>query len=186
VRPSTPEDSEATITQALARLSAEDRKTAEKQKFCPILSDNKLGAMGVPVKVMLENQPVFLCCEGCRKQAQEHPQETLAKVAKLKEPPVHSPGDAPRPPPAAQKKDPEAKIQAALAKLSDADRALAAEQRFCVVLPKNRLGSMGTPVKLDVKGQPVFLCCEGCRDDALADPEATLRKAESLKTASAK
>ena len=186
VRPSTPEDSEATITQALARLSADDRKIAEKQKFCPILSDNKLGAMGVPVKVMLENEPVFLCCEGCKKQAQEHPQETLANVAKLKEPPVHSPGDAPRPPPTAQKKDPEAKIQAAFAKLSDADRVLAAEQRFCVVLPKNRLGSMGTPVKLDINGQPVFLCCEGCRDDALADPEATLRKVESLKTASAK
>jgi hypothetical protein len=186
VRPSTPEDSEATITQALARLSADDRKIAEKQQFCPILPDNKLGAMGVPVKVMLENQPVFLCCDGCKKQAQDNPKETLAKVRKLKEPHSHSPGTSPHGMPAAQKKDPEAKIQAALAKLSDTDRNLAAEQRFCVVLPKNRLGSMGTPVKLDINGKPVFLCCEGCRDDALADPEATLKKVESLKTASAK
>jgi hypothetical protein len=179
VRPSTPEDSEATMTQALARLSADDRKIAEKQQFCPILSENKLGAMGVPVKVMLDNQPVFLCCDGCKKQAQDHPQETLAKVQKLKEGKSRSSGDATAPP-AAQKKDPEAKIQAALAKLSDTDRNLAAEQRFCVVLPKNRLGSMGTPVKLDINGKPVFLCCEGCRDDALADPEATLKKIQEL------
>ena len=54
-------------------------------------------------------------------------------------------------------KDPEAKILAALAKLSEADRNLAAQQRFCVVLPKSRLGSMGTPVKLDVNGKTVFL-----------------------------
>ena len=186
VRPSTPEDSEATITQALARLSAEDRKIAEKQQFCPILSDNKLGAMGVPVKVMLENQPVFLCCDGCKKQAQDHPQETLAKVQKLKEPRSHSPGTSPHTAPAAQKKDPEAKIQAALGELSDTDRKLAVEQRYCVVLTKNRLGSMGAPVKIEIEGKPVFLCCEGCRDDALADPKATLKKVESLKTASAK
>ncbi len=185
VRPSTPEDSEATITQALARLSADDRKIAEKQQFCPILSENKLGAMGVPIKVMLDDQPVFLCCDGCKKQAQDHPQETLAKVQKLKEGKSRSSGGATAPP-AAQKKDPEAKILAALAKLSDTDRNLAAEQRFCVVLPKNRLGSMGPPVKLDIDGKPVFLCCEGCRDDALADPEATLKKVESLKTASTK
>jgi hypothetical protein len=185
VRPSTPEDSEATMTQALARLSADDRKIAEKQQFCPILSDNKLGAMGVPVKVMLENQPVFLCCDGCKKQAQEHPQETLAKVQKLKEGKSRSSGDA-TVPPAAQKKDPEAKIQAALGELSDTDRKIAVEQRYCVVLTKNRLGSMGAPVKIEIEGKPVFLCCEGCRDDALADPAATLKKVESLKTASAK
>src|SRR5262249_30450310 len=35
VRPSTPEDTDAKITQALARLSESDRKIAEKQQFCP-------------------------------------------------------------------------------------------------------------------------------------------------------
>jgi hypothetical protein len=133
---------------------------------------------------MLENQPVFLCCDGCKKQAQDHPQETLAKVQKLKQGKSGSAGGASSPP-AAQKKDPEAKIKAALAKLSDADRSLASEQKFCVVLPKNRLGSMGPPVKIDINGRPVFLCCEGCRDDALADPEATLKKAATLKLSQA-
>ena len=69
-----------------------------------------------------------------------------------------------------------AKIEAALAKLSDDDRKLAEAQRFCPVLEDSRLGSMGTPVKLMIDGQPVFLCCEGCEDEALADPKATLQR----------
>src|SRR5579872_5699782 len=179
VRPSTPEDSDAKVNQALAKLSDDDRKIAEKQQFCPVLADSRLGAMGVPVKLVIENQPVFLCCDGCKKAAQDNPQETLAKVKKLKE--SSSPGRSPQSAPTAEKKDPEAKIQAALAKLSEEDRSIAMQQRFCVVLPKSRLGSMGTPVKLDVNGKTVFLCCEGCRDEALADPDATVKKAETLK-----
>ena len=77
----------------------------------------------------------------------------------------------------------EARIDAALAKLSVEDRKLAEEQRYCAVQSKNRLGSMGPPEKVLVKGQPVFICCEGCRDKALADPDKTLAKAQELKKA---
>jgi Cu(I)/Ag(I) efflux system membrane fusion protein len=181
VRPSTPDDTDAKINQALARLPVEDRKIAEKQKFCPVLPDNKLGSMGVPVKLMLENQPVFVCCEACTKTARENAQETLAKVRKLKESASGSAESSAQPAPPAKKTDPEARIQAALAKLSDADRELAVKQRFCVVLPKSRLGSMGTPVKLEIKGKTVFLCCEGCRDKALENPDETLKAVEKLK-----
>ena len=41
------------------------------------------------------------------------------------------------------------------------------------------LGSMGTPIKVDVSGTPVFICCEGCRESLLAEPAkylAILRK----------
>jgi hypothetical protein len=75
----------------------------------------------------------------------------------------------------------EAKVQAALAKLPSEDRKLAEEQRFCAVLNDNRLGSMGAPVKVLVKGEPVFLCCEACEKKALADPEKTLAKVQELK-----
>jgi Cu(I)/Ag(I) efflux system membrane fusion protein len=197
VRPTTPEDTDAKINQALARLPETDRKIAEKQQFCPIIADSRLGSMGVPVKLVIDNQTVFVCCDGCKKAAQENAQDTLATVKKLKE--SHSPGATPASAaaaakmdstpapakmdsaPAAAKKDPEAKIQAALAKLSDADRSLAEQQKFCPVLPKSRLGSMGTPVRIEIDGKPVFLCCEACRDEALADPKATLIKAEKLR-----
>ena len=44
-----------------------------------------------------------------------------------------------------------------------------------------RLGSMGPPLKLDIDGQPVFVCCAGCKKKALADPKATLAKVAELK-----
>jgi hypothetical protein len=55
----------------------------------------------------------------------------------------------------------EAEIEAALAKLSSADRALAEAQKMCPVSDQP-LGSMGTPIKVTVEGREVFVCCEGC------------------------
>ncbi len=72
------------VRAGMAKLSAADRRLAEAQQFCPIQPDNRLGSMGPPVKIMIQNQPVFLCCAGCRKEALDHPQLTLAGVEKLK------------------------------------------------------------------------------------------------------
>ncbi len=75
-------------------------------------------------------------------------------------------------PPAKKESGKDAKIKAALAKLPDADRKLAEQQRFCAVLTTSPLGSMGAPVKVMVDGQPVFVCCEGCREEALDEDPA--------------
>jgi hypothetical protein len=69
---------------------------------------------------------------------------------------------------------------AARAQLSPADRQLVEAQEFCPVQEKNRLGCMGKPFKLLVKGRPIFLCCEGCKDAALADPDKTLAVVAAL------
>jgi hypothetical protein len=75
---------EAEIQAALANLSSADRKLAEEQRFCAIQNDNRLGSMGTPIKIMIQDQPVFLCCKGCTKKAQSNPDQTLAKVKELK------------------------------------------------------------------------------------------------------
>jgi hypothetical protein len=75
---------EAEIKANLAKLPPEDRKLAEEQKWCVIEDDNRLGEMGVPVKILVKGQPVFLCCKGCKKQAEKEPEKTLAKVKELK------------------------------------------------------------------------------------------------------
>jgi biotin carboxyl carrier protein len=41
---------------------------------------------------------------------------------------------------------------------------------------------MGPPIKIIVKGQPVFLCCKDCATDAQENPHQTLAKVDSLKT----
>jgi uncharacterized protein (TIGR03000 family) len=68
-----------------------------------------------------------------------------------------------------------------LAKLGPDDRKAAQAQRFCAVQEGVRLGSMGVPVKVTVKGQPVFLCCTGCEDKAKADPDRALEKVRKSK-----
>lgn len=80
----TPADEKKTMAANLAKLGPEDRKLAEAQKYCAE-EDNPLGAMGVPVKILLKGRPVFLCCEGCVEKARADPDRTLARVEKLKE-----------------------------------------------------------------------------------------------------
>jgi hypothetical protein len=67
----------------VSKLSAEDRKLAEKQKFCAVQNGVPLGAMGVPVKIDVKGQSVFLCCEACRSRAEADAEKTLAKVKEL-------------------------------------------------------------------------------------------------------
>jgi hypothetical protein len=74
----------------------------------------------------------------------------------------------------------EADINASLSKLSPQDRQLAEAQGYCPVMMDNRLGVMGPPVKVMIKGQPVFLCCAGCQRKALANPDETLARVAKL------
>ena len=62
-------------------------------------------------------------------------------------------------------------IRKAFEPLSEADRKLAEAQVICPVT-EVRLGSMGmgTPIKLEIEGRTVFICCEGCRDGWVNDP----------------
>lgn len=68
---------------AMAALSSEDRPLAESQGYCAVNSE-PLGSMGTPVKLVLNEKAVFVCCKGCEKRAKANPEKTLAKVAELK------------------------------------------------------------------------------------------------------
>lgn len=81
----------------------------------------------------------------------------------------------------ADKQGEEAEIRANLAKLGPEDRKLAEEQQFCVIQKGNRLGSMDVPLKVMVKGQPVFVCCKGCVKKALNNPDQTLTRVQELR-----
>jgi membrane fusion protein, copper/silver efflux system len=67
-----------------------------------------------------------------------------------------------------------------LAALSPEDRKLAEAQRLCPIT-NSLLGSMGPPEKVVIKGQVVFLCCGGCKEEALKNPDKTLEKVAKLK-----
>ncbi len=69
-----------------SKLSPEDRKLVDAQEWCVINNDDHLGGdMGMPVKLMIKGEPVFVCCKSCKKEAEANPDRTLAKVKELKE-----------------------------------------------------------------------------------------------------
>ena len=82
---------EAKIKANLAKLGDDDRKLAEAQKFCAVENDTRLGEVGVPAKILVKDQPVFLCCKMCEKEAQADPDKTLARVKELKKAPEAPP-----------------------------------------------------------------------------------------------
>lgn len=190
VRPSTPDDTQSKIAAALAKLSPTDRLLAEAQQFCPVLEDSPLGGMGVPVKLTVEGEALFVCCKNCVKQALADPAATIKRVKQLREqkkagdPAAGRPltQEPTKPPAAPSKRD---KINAALAKLSPDDRKAAQLQKECVISHGSQLGSMGVPIRLDIPGETVFVCCEGCQEEAMADTDATLKRARQLRKAHA-
>jgi uncharacterized protein (TIGR03000 family) len=75
----------------------------------------------------------------------------------------------------------DATVEENLAKLSPEDRKLAEAQKLCAVQEQIRLGAVGKPVKVTIKGQPVFLCCEACLTRALDNPDQTLEQVKKSK-----
>jgi hypothetical protein len=69
-------------------------------------------------------------------------------------------------------------ITAAMAELDEADRTTALAQKICPVSDEP-LGAMGTPIKVNVEGRTVFICCEHCRDSLLKEPAKFLAKLDA-------
>lgn len=67
----------------IAKLNDEDRPLAEAQGYCAVTSE-PLGSMGPPLKLLVNEQAVFVCCKSCEKKARSSPDKTLAKVEELK------------------------------------------------------------------------------------------------------
>ncbi|MFV1965365.1 MAG: hypothetical protein ACC628_08075 [Pirellulaceae bacterium] len=63
--------------------------------------------------------------------------------------------------------------------LMESDRAWVTQQRTCPVMGAP-LGQQGTPVKVSISGQSLFVCCQGCVDRVVQTPEVYLQKAIAL------
>jgi uncharacterized protein (TIGR03000 family) len=74
---------ESKIAAALAQLSPEERQAGERQRFCALQQESRLGSMGEPVKILVKGQPVFFCCGACASRAESKADEVLAAVKKL-------------------------------------------------------------------------------------------------------
>jgi len=137
------------------------------------------------VEWIVGGKKYLFCCPPCVdefvRMAKEEPDQVKEPEDYIKQAAEAPHTSASVAPPAVTKDaSPDAEVTEALASLSDGDRALAQSQKFCAVQTDSLLGSMGTPIKIDIKGQPVFLCCKGCKTKAMNDPEATLAAVAEL------
>ncbi len=67
----------------IEQLNADDQTLARLQVLCPI-TEEPLGSMGVPLKIMVDGDPVMICCEGCKDMALRNAVDTLVKVKRWK------------------------------------------------------------------------------------------------------
>lgn len=67
-----------------------------------------------------------------------------------------------------------------LTSMSESDRVSALTQRNCPVYD-DQLGNMERAHKIMVRGEPVWLCCPGCEEAFLENPDLYLKKIEIFK-----
>ena len=65
---------------APAKATKADAVAIALQRTCPVMNE-PLSSMGGPWKVMVDGQPVFVCCKGCIPKVQERPELYLTRVA---------------------------------------------------------------------------------------------------------
>ena len=76
--PSAPEPRQTVEVRQVA-VTAADRPLIARQKNCPVTGE-PLASMGGPIKLMIGEQPLFVCCEGCIDQVKSNPTMMLAKI----------------------------------------------------------------------------------------------------------
>jgi hypothetical protein len=65
----------------VAQTGEADKAGIAKQKTCPVTGE-KLGSMGSPIKVLVGDKPLYLCCQGCVAKVKNDQETYLAKVSK--------------------------------------------------------------------------------------------------------
>ena len=129
-----------------------------KQKVCPVM-DEPLGSMGNPIKVMVGDKPIFLCCRGCIKKIEAEPAKYLAMV--------YGGGSTGSVPAGTEA------VRAGVFKVTAEDQAFIAAQKKCPVMDEP-LNAMGGPFKVHANGKAIYICCPGCAKRIAAEPDKYL------------
>jgi YHS domain-containing protein len=149
-------------------------KETSKQRKCPV-NGELLGSMGEPIPVKVNSEIIYICCTGCIKQFKEKPDYYLNKVKDE----VKS-GPSPNtliPPltPSHNHAEEKPKQEATNNKQKENIDLSKIKQKTCPVNGEP-LGSMGTPITINFKGEIFYVCCKGCVKEAQSDPKTYLEK----------
>lgn len=129
-----------------------------EQKVCPV-SGEQLGSMGDPIAVTVGEQDLYVCCQGCVAAVKADPEKYLAMVI----------GGSNSVPPG------EGEVRPGVFKVTAVDRPFVESQKLCPVMDEP-LGDMGSPYRVEVEDQAVYICCPGCAKKLQANPKVYLEK----------
>ncbi len=146
---------------SVAAISEADRPFVNQQRVCPV-TNTGLNNHGVPIKLIVGNQPLYVCCKGCIEKVQNNPQHFLTKAAAAKR----------------ENRQP-SRQQVSVFWASQGDGAAIRAQRDCPVM-NQPLGAHGKPLKVAINGRPVFVCCEGCIDKVVQGRDFYFRKLNDM------
>ncbi|QDV83774.1 Archaeal TRASH domain protein [Stieleria magnilauensis] len=135
-----------------------DAAMIAQQKVCPVM-DEPLGSMGDPIKVMVGDKPIFLCCKGCIKRIKADPAKYLAMV--------YGAGSTGSVPAGTEQ------VREGIFKVSAEDAPFIAAQKKCPVMDEP-LDAMGGPYKVHAAGKAIYICCPGCAKKIAAEPQKWL------------
>lgn len=130
-----------------------------RQKSCPV-SGKPLGSMGGPIKVMVGDKPIFLCCKGCIKKVQAEPAQYLTKVY----------GNASPAPSQSLAALGGEEVRPGVFKTTAADAQFIAAQKLCPVMDEP-LDAMGGPYRVNADGRAIYICCPGCAKKIAVAPQ---------------
>jgi YHS domain-containing protein len=133
------------------------------QKVCPVM-DEPLGGMGTPIKVMVGDKPIYLCCKGCIKKIQAEPAKYLAMVYGSEQPTTPAASTVPAG---------TEEVREGIFKVDAADAPFIAAQKKCPVMDEP-LDAMGGPYKVNAAGKAIYICCPGCAKKIAAEPQKWL------------
>jgi YHS domain-containing protein len=146
---------EITVTSA----TVADAAAIAQQKVCPVM-DEPLGSMGQPVKVMVGDKAIYLCCKGCIKKVKAEPAKYVDAVYGDS---LAVSGDASLP--AGTER-----VREGVYKVSKVDEPFIAAQKNCPVM-EDSLHAMGGPLRVEVEGRAIYICCAGCAKLIIANPK---------------
>lgn len=126
--------------------------------ICPVM-DQPLGQHGTPIELSVYGRQMFVCCEDCVREVEQHPEVYLRKMA------ASTQNDSFPPP--------QARI--AVSRATRADIAAVKAQGYCPVM-NQPLGNRETPVKVEIDGRPLYVCCKDCVTKVETNPDLYLAK----------
>ena len=161
----------------VSTATAGDAEAIARQRVCPVM-DEPLGGMGQPLKVMIGDMPVYLCCKGCVKKIEAEPLKYLEMVyGSVPASPMTESPEKPTPPARTPNRTvglEESEVRPGFFKVNQEDKPFIAAQKRCPVMDEP-LDAMGGPYKVNAAGKAIYICCPGCAKRIASQPEKYLR-----------